>query len=91
MSDGEIGAEDAAGRKVVDAKVAERVREVRHAWIVTDEAHVGKVVRLFVDDFEENLPPARALGMTAFLHSPDDPARTLRELERLFGVPLGRS
>jgi len=46
---------------------------------------------VFVDDFEENLPPARALGMTAFLHSPDDPARTLHELERLFGVPLGRS
>jgi len=43
---------------------------------------------VFVDDFEENLPPARALGMTTVLHSPDDPARTLAELERLFGVRL---
>jgi putative hydrolase of the HAD superfamily len=44
---------------------------------------------VFVDDFEENLPPARELGINAFLHDPDDPARTLAELERSFGVPLG--
>jgi putative hydrolase of the HAD superfamily len=43
---------------------------------------------VFVDDFEENLPPAQALGMTTVLHFPDDPARTLAELERLFGVRL---
>lgn len=42
----------------------------------------------FVDDFEENLPPAQALGMTVFLHDPDDPARTIAELERRFGVTL---
>jgi putative hydrolase of the HAD superfamily len=43
---------------------------------------------VFVDDFEENLPPAEALGMKAVLHSPDDPQRTLGELERLFDVRL---
>ena len=43
---------------------------------------------LFVDDFEENLPPARELGMSVFLHDPDDPARTIAELERCFGVRL---
>jgi HAD superfamily hydrolase (TIGR01509 family) len=43
---------------------------------------------LFVDDFEENLPPARELGMTVFLHDPDDTPRTLAELERCFGVTL---
>jgi FMN phosphatase YigB (HAD superfamily) len=43
---------------------------------------------LFVDDFDENLPPARELGMSVFLHDPDDPARTVAELERRFGVTL---
>jgi len=43
---------------------------------------------LFVDDFEENLPPAQALGMGVFLHDPDDPRRTIAELERSFGVSL---
>ncbi len=43
---------------------------------------------VFVDDFDENLPPARALGMTAVLHSPDDPLKTVGKLERLFDVPL---
>ena len=45
---------------------------------------------LFVDDFEENLPPAQELGMSVFLHDPDDPARTIAELERRFGVSLAR-
>lgn len=43
---------------------------------------------LFVDDFEQNLPPARALGMTTFLHDPADPARTIAEFERCFDVEL---
>jgi putative hydrolase of the HAD superfamily len=43
---------------------------------------------LFVDDFEENLPPARELGMSVFLHDPDDPARTIAELERRFAIRL---
>jgi epoxide hydrolase-like predicted phosphatase len=43
---------------------------------------------VFVDDFDENIPPARALGMTTILHSPDAPERTIAELERLFGVRL---
>jgi HAD superfamily hydrolase (TIGR01509 family) len=41
---------------------------------------------LFVDDFEENLPPAQELGMAVFLHDPDRPGRTVAELERRFGL-----
>jgi len=44
---------------------------------------------VFVDDFEENLVPAREMGMLGVLHSPDAPAPTIVELERLFGVTLG--
>ena len=43
---------------------------------------------VFEDDFEENLPPAAELGMRVFLHDPGDPARTIAELERCFGVTL---
>ena len=43
---------------------------------------------VFVDDFEENLVPAEAMGMTGVLHDPADPQHTVRELERLFGVAL---
>jgi epoxide hydrolase-like predicted phosphatase len=46
---------------------------------------------VFVDDFEENLGPAEGLGMTVVLHDPADPARTTRELGRLFSIPLGVS
>jgi putative hydrolase of the HAD superfamily len=46
---------------------------------------------VFVDDFEENLPPADALGLTTVLHDPDAPARTIAELERLFDVQLARA
>ncbi len=41
-----------------------------------------------VDDFEENLVPARAMGMAGVLHAPSDPGRTVAELERLFGVEV---
>lgn len=43
---------------------------------------------LFVDDFEENLPPATDLGMAVLLHDPADPARTVAALERSFAVTL---
>jgi putative hydrolase of the HAD superfamily len=43
---------------------------------------------LFIDDFEENLPPARELGITVFLHDPGETSRTIAELERRFGVTL---
>ena len=46
---------------------------------------------VFVDDFEENLEAAAALGMTVALHDPADPGRTVRELERLFAIPLSVS
>jgi epoxide hydrolase-like predicted phosphatase len=42
---------------------------------------------LFVDDTEAQLEAAAQVGMTVIHHQ--DPARTLWELERLFGVDLG--
>lgn len=44
---------------------------------------------VFVDDFEENLPPAQALGLHTVLHDPDHPQRTIEELERLFELGAG--
>jgi epoxide hydrolase-like predicted phosphatase len=41
---------------------------------------------VFVDDMEPNVDGARALGMTAILHTTYD--KTRRELEALFGVDL---
>ena len=43
---------------------------------------------VFVDDFTENLVPARELGMAVVLHDPAAPQATLAALERLFGVDL---
>src|SRR5207248_8220839 len=45
---------------------------------------------VFVDDFEENLVPAQAMGMRGVLHDPAHPDRTVAELERLFDVRLDR-
>ena len=62
-----------------------------HGYLYVDvrPEHAGSgMVTLFVDDFEENLPPAIELGMSVFLHDPGDPARTVAELERRFGVSL---
>jgi putative hydrolase of the HAD superfamily len=42
---------------------------------------------VFVDDLRENCAGAEDVGMTAILHRGAE--RTLPELERLFGVPLG--
>jgi putative hydrolase of the HAD superfamily len=41
---------------------------------------------LFVDDLRENVAGAEAVGMTAILHR--DPESTIRELERLLGIPI---
>jgi putative hydrolase of the HAD superfamily len=41
---------------------------------------------VFVDDFEHNLEPARALGMATVHHT--DATRTVAALEELLGVPL---
>ncbi len=42
---------------------------------------------VFVDDLPFNLPPAQELGMATVHHV--DPAATIAELERLFGIALG--
>ena len=41
---------------------------------------------IFVDDLRENIAGAEAVGMTGVLHR--EPARTVRELERLLGVEM---
>ena len=41
---------------------------------------------VFVDDLPHNLTPAQELGMATVHHT--DPAATVAELERLFGMPL---
>ncbi|MGW5261075.1 HAD family hydrolase [Microbispora sp. NPDC004025] len=41
---------------------------------------------VFVDDIEANILAARAIGLVGVHH--DEPAATIAELERLFGLPL---
>jgi putative hydrolase of the HAD superfamily len=42
---------------------------------------------VFVDDLPFNLPPATELGMATVHHT--DPVKTIAELERMLGIPLG--
>lgn len=74
--------------QVVSGKVG--VRKPQRAMFERGLAELGVAAEriLFVDDFDENLPPAQELGMSVFLHDPNDPARTVAELERRFGVTL---
>jgi putative hydrolase of the HAD superfamily len=74
--------------QVVSGKVGVRKPERRMFELGLEALGVPAERVLFVDDFEENLPPARELGMSVFLHDPEDPARTVAELERRFGVAL---
>lgn len=73
---------------VVSGRVG--VRKPQRAMFELGLAELGVPAErvLFVDDFEENLLPAQALGMDVFLHDPGDPGRTVRELERRFGIEL---
>ncbi|GAA4194661.1 HAD family hydrolase [Microbispora amethystogenes] len=41
---------------------------------------------VFVDDIEENITAARAVGLVGVHHT--DPVATIAEMERLFGLPL---
>ena len=74
--------------QVISGKVGVRKpeREMFEHGLEAIGLAAGRVV--FVDDFEENLEPARALGMSTFLHDPAAPERTVAELERRFGVTL---
>jgi epoxide hydrolase-like predicted phosphatase len=74
--------------QVISGKVGVRKPEPEMFRLGLDAMGVAAGRILFVDDFEENLAPARELGMTAFLHDPGDPARTVAELERRFAVTL---
>ena len=73
--------------QVVSGRVGVRKPERRMFELGLEALGIPAERILFVDDFEENLPPARELGMAVFLHDPADPARTVAELERRFGVP----
>ena len=72
--------------QIVSGRVGVRKpqREMFELGLQALDLPAGRV--LFVDDFEENLPPARELGMSVFLHDPADPRRTVAELERRFGI-----
>ena len=74
--------------QIVSGKVGTRKPERAMFERGLKELGVAAERVLFVDDFEENLPPAQELGMSVFLHDPDDPARTIAELERRFDVSL---
>lgn len=74
--------------QVVSGRVGVRKPERRMFELGLEALGVPAERVLFVDDFEENLPPARELGMSVFLHDPADPARTIAQLERRFGVSL---
>jgi epoxide hydrolase-like predicted phosphatase len=72
--------------QVVSGKVGVRKPQREMFQLGLERLGVPAERVLFVDDFEENLPPARELGMSVFLHDPADPERTVAELERRFGV-----
>jgi epoxide hydrolase-like predicted phosphatase len=74
--------------QVVSGKVGVRKPERRMFELGIEALGLPPERILFVDDFEENLPPAQELGLTVFLHDPDDPLRTVAELERRFGTGL---
>jgi putative hydrolase of the HAD superfamily len=69
---------------VISSQVGLRKPEPAIYRRAADELAVplGRIV--FVDDIAANLQPAHELGMAVIHHV--DPARTVRELERLFGL-----
>ncbi len=80
--------EQAFDTRVISGHVGMRKPEPRMFEHGVQALGVAPERIVFVDDFEENLPPAEALGMRVFLHDPAYPERTIAELERLFEVRL---
>jgi putative hydrolase of the HAD superfamily len=77
--------------QVISGKVGLRKPQREMFELGIAELGVPATRTVFVDDFEENLPPAQELGLSVILHDPGDPERTITELERRFGVSLTAS
>jgi putative hydrolase of the HAD superfamily len=76
---------------VISSLVGLRKPEPAIYRLAADELAVPSGRIVFVDDIATNLEPAHELGMAVIHHV--DPARTVRELERLLGLSdrlLGR-
>jgi putative hydrolase of the HAD superfamily len=70
---------------VVSSQVGLRKPEPAIYQLAADELAIPSERIVFVDDIAANLQPARELGMAVIHHV--DPGRTVRELERLLGLP----
>jgi putative hydrolase of the HAD superfamily len=68
---------------VISSQVGMRKPEPRIYRLAADELAVPSQRIVFVDDIAANLQPAHELGMAVIHHV--NPARTVRELERLLG------
>ncbi|MDX6251761.1 MAG: putative hydrolase of the superfamily [Kribbellaceae bacterium] len=71
---------------VISGEVGLRKPEPEIFRLAAERVSLELAECVFVDDLELNVDGARALGMTAVLHTSYD--RTRRELESLFGVDL---
>jgi putative hydrolase of the HAD superfamily len=71
---------------VVSGEVGVRKPSRRIFWLAAERAAVAPERCVMVDDLEQNLVGAQRVGMQTILHR--EPASTLAELERVFGVPL---
>jgi epoxide hydrolase-like predicted phosphatase len=73
---------------VISGEVGIRKPDPAIYEIASERLGVTPAETVFVDDLEQNLGPAQALGMAVVHHV--DTARTIAELERLLGVTLRR-
>lgn len=72
---------------VISSDVGIRKPDPAIYLLAADKLGVAPALCVFVDDIPSNLGPAREVGMAVVHHV--DPVRTIRELERLFGLILG--
>lgn len=69
---------------VLSGDVGVRKPDSRIYEVVLQRMGVAGQSAVFVDDIEDNLPPAAALGITTLLHT--DAAASVRTIEGLFGL-----
>jgi putative hydrolase of the HAD superfamily len=72
---------------VLSGEVGVRKPSRRIFRLAAERAGVAPERCVMVDDLEQNLVGARRVGMHTILHT--EPATTLSELERMFGIALG--
>jgi putative hydrolase of the HAD superfamily len=73
---------------VISSDVGIRKPDPAIYLLAADKLGVTPKACVFVDDIPSNLGPAREVGMAVVHHV--DPVSTIRELELLFGLTLGR-